>query len=441
MSETITESVRAEGKSGAGILLDQVTKRYPGQPKPAVDGLTIEIPAGKIVILVGPSGCGKTTTLKMINRLIEPSEGKIILFGDDVTKMDGDKLRRGIGYVIQAGGLFPHMTVATNIAIVPKMLGWDRDRIAARVDELLELVSLDPELYRDRFPKELSGGQQQRVGVARALAADPPVLLMDEPFGAVDPITRVRLQDELISIQAELQKTIVFVTHDFDEAVKLGDWIAIFNEGAQLVQYDTPDRILADPANEFVENFIGAGTGLKELTLTRVEQVKMGDAIVAEPGDLASDVLFRLTQAGHGHAVIVDQRRRPIQWLSRKQLSRIESIGSTLDPKLPVVGNRATLSDALDIMLVSSAGAVLVTGRRDVFQGVIDIKTVMDAIARAHDLAGVESVDAPMGLNAAMIAETADAVGTDAQEAHAVGATTGSVDADPRASVDTGDNR
>ena len=168
MSETITESVRAEGKSGASILLDQVTKRYPGQPKPAVDGLTIEIPAGKIVILVGPSGCGKTTTLKMINRLIEPSEGKIILFGDDVTKMDGDKLRRGIGYVIQAGGLFPHMTVATNIAIVPKMLGWDRDRIAARVDELLELVSLDPELYRDRFPKELSGGQQQRVGVARA---------------------------------------------------------------------------------------------------------------------------------------------------------------------------------------------------------------------------------------------------------------------------------
>ena len=264
---------------------------------------------------------------------------------------------------------------------------------------------------------------------------------MDEPFGAVDPITRVRLQDELISIQAELQKTIVFVTHDFDEAVKLGDWIAIFNEGAQLVQYDTPDRILADPANEFVENFIGAGTGLKELTLTRVEQVKMGDAIVAKPGDVASDVLSRLTQAGHGHAVIVDQRRRPIQWLSRKQLSRIESIGSTLDPKLPVVGNRATLSDALDIMLVSSAGAVLVTGRRDVFQGVIDIKTVMDAIAKAHDLAGVESVDAPMGLNTAMIAETADAVGTDAQEAHAVGATTGSGAADPRAAVDTGDDR
>jgi len=399
VSETTTASVPADSITGASILLDRVTKRYPGQARPAVDGLTMEIPAGKIVMLVGPSGCGKTTTLKMINRLIEPTEGKIVLRGMDVTNMNGDTLRRGIGYVIQAGGLFPHMTVGTNIAIVPKMLGWDKERIAARVDELLELVSLEPELYRDRFPKELSGGQQQRVGVARALAADPPVLLMDEPFGAVDPITRQRLQDELISIQAELQKTIVFVTHDFDEAVKLGDWIAIFNEGAQLVQYDTPDRILAEPADDFVENFIGSGTGLKELTLTRVEEVLMADAIVAKPGDLASDVLSRLTTAGHGHAVIVDQRQRPIQWLSRRQLGRLETIGSTLDPKLPVVGNRATLSDALDTMLVSSAGAVLVTGRRDVFQGVIDVKTVMDAITKAHDAAAVDSPDAPVGLN------------------------------------------
>jgi len=279
------------------------------------------------------------------------------------------------------------------------MLGWDKERIATRVDELLELVSLEPETYRDRFPKELSGGQQQRVGVARALAADPPILLMDEPFGAVDPITRLRLQDELISIQAELQKTIVFVTHDFDEAVKLGDWIAIFNEGAQLVQYDTPDRILADPANDFVDNFIGAGTGLKELTLTRVEEVGMADAVIAKPGDLSSDVLSRLTAAGHGHAVIVDQRQRPIQWLSHRQLSRLDVIGTTPDPRLPVVGSRATLSDALDTMLVSSAGAVLVTGRRDVFLGVIDIKTVMDAISKAHDAAGLASMDAPVGLN------------------------------------------
>lgn len=410
MSETTAAKTSATSITGASILLDQVTKRYPGQLKPAVDGLTMEIPAGKIVMLVGPSGCGKTTTLKMINRLIEPSEGQIILGDTDVTHMNGDTLRRGIGYVIQAGGLFPHMTVATNIAIVPKMLGWDKARIAARVDELLELVSLDPELYRDRFPKELSGGQQQRVGVARALAADPPILLMDEPFGAVDPITRQRLQDELISIQAEVQKTIVFVTHDFDEAVKLGDWIAIFNEGAQLVQYDTPERILAEPANDFVENFIGSGTGLKALSLTRVADVAMAEAVIAKPGDLASDVLSRVTAAGHGHVVVVDDRQRPLRWLSKRQLGKLEIIGSTLDPKLPVVGNRATLSDALDTMLVSSAGAVLVTGRREVFLGVIDIKTIMDAITQANNAAASDSTDAPVGLNSG---SPDDAVDTD----------------------------
>ncbi|WP_269046589.1 ATP-binding cassette domain-containing protein [Paenarthrobacter sp. Z7-10] len=389
------------------MLLDHVTKRYPGQDKPAVDGLTMEIPAGKLVMFVGPSGCGKTTTLKMINRLIEPSEGKIILNGNDVTSMDGDKLRRQMGYVIQAGGLFPHMSVAANIAIVPKMLGWDKARIAARTDELLELVSLDPAMYRDRFPKELSGGQQQRVGVARALAADPPVLLMDEPFGAVDPITRLRLQDELINIQAELQKTIVCVTHDFDEAVKLGDWIAIFDEGAQLVQYDTPERILGDPANDFVENFIGSGAGLKQLTLTRVSEVRLAEAVVASPGEAASEVLSRVTAAGHGHAVVLDARKRPIQWLSRRQLGRLETIDSRTDPKLPLVGSRATLNDALDTMLVSSAGAALVTGRRDVFEGVIDVETVMDAITKAHAAAALDSDEAPVGLNTGSISSAA----------------------------------
>ncbi|MCZ2403628.1 ABC transporter ATP-binding protein [Paenarthrobacter sp. Z7-10] len=367
----------------------------------------MEIPAGKLVMFVGPSGCGKTTTLKMINRLIEPSEGKIILNGNDVTSMDGDKLRRQMGYVIQAGGLFPHMSVAANIAIVPKMLGWDKARIAARTDELLELVSLDPAMYRDRFPKELSGGQQQRVGVARALAADPPVLLMDEPFGAVDPITRLRLQDELINIQAELQKTIVCVTHDFDEAVKLGDWIAIFDEGAQLVQYDTPERILGDPANDFVENFIGSGAGLKQLTLTRVSEVRLAEAVVASPGEAASEVLSRVTAAGHGHAVVLDARKRPIQWLSRRQLGRLETIDSRTDPKLPLVGSRATLNDALDTMLVSSAGAALVTGRRDVFEGVIDVETVMDAITKAHAAAALDSDEAPVGLNTGSISSAA----------------------------------
>ncbi|WP_246018537.1 ATP-binding cassette domain-containing protein [Arthrobacter crusticola] len=403
MSETTLPSpstAAAPAITGASILLDTVTKRYPGQGKPAVNGLTLEIPAGKIVMFVGPSGCGKTTTLKMINRLIEPTEGRIVLDGDDVTRIDGDALRRRIGYVIQAGGLFPHMSVAANIALVPKMLGWSKERIAARVDELLELVSLDPERYRDRFPRELSGGQQQRVGVARALAADPPVLLMDEPFGAVDPITRQRLQDELLNIQSELQKTIVCVTHDFDEAVKLGDWIAIFNEGAQLVQYDTPERILAEPANEFVENFIGSGAGLKQLTLTRVDEVEVADAVVARPGDLATEVLSRMDAVGHNHSVIVDARNRPLQWLSRRQLSRLERVGAARDPRLPVVGNRATLNDALDTMLVSSVGAALVTGPRDTFRGVIDVDTVMDAIGRAHRHARTAHAQGrPVGVN------------------------------------------
>ncbi|WP_425481875.1 ATP-binding cassette domain-containing protein [Arthrobacter yangruifuii] len=403
MSETESITNGAKTTTATGIMLDDVTKRFPGQTRPAVGGLTMEIPRGSIVMLVGPSGCGKTTTLKMINRLIEPTSGRIILDGDDVTGIDGDQLRRGIGYVIQAGGLFPHMTVAANIAVVPKMLNWDKARIQARVDELLELVSLNPALYRDRYPKELSGGQQQRVGVARALAADPPVLLMDEPFGAVDPITRQRLQDELLHIQSELHKTIVCVTHDFDEAVKLGDWIAIFDEGAQLVQYDSPERILANPANEFVENFIGSGAGLKQLTLTRVNEVDLVMPVTANAGDLASDTLSRLQGEGGQNAVVLDERGRPIQWLSRRQLARLDRHTDAVDPKLPVIGNQATLNDALDTMLVSSTGAALVTGPRDRFLGMVTVQTVMEAITAANDAAQQGSSSAPVGINSGVI--------------------------------------
>lgn len=396
----------AEGVTGASIMLQEVTKTYPGQKKSAVGGLTLEIPAGSIVMFVGPSGCGKTTTLKMINRLIEPTSGQIVINGDDVTKMNGDELRRRIGYVIQAGGLFPHMTVATNIGMVPKMLGWSKEKIAARVDELLELVSLDPELYRDRFPKELSGGQQQRVGVARALAADPPVLLMDEPFGAVDPITRQRLQDELLNIQSEVQKTIVCVTHDFDEAVKLGDWIAVFNEGAQLEQYDSPERILANPASEFVENFIGSGAGLKQLTLTRVNEVELEDAVTATPGQRASDVLSQVQGAGAKYAVVLDSRGRPLRRLTRRQLSRAQIIEGTYDPNLPSVGWQATLNDALDTMLVSSTESAIVTGRRDAYAGIITVQTVMEAISAANAAAGADH-EAPVGLNSGAISQVA----------------------------------
>lgn len=398
----ISENTVAENVTGASIMLEEVTKTYPGQKKSAVGGLTLEIPAGSIVMFVGPSGCGKTTTLKMINRLIEPSSGKIVIDGEDVTGMNGDELRRRIGYVIQAGGLFPHMTVATNIGMVPKMLGWSKEKIAARVDELLELVSLDPELYRDRFPKELSGGQQQRVGVARALAADPPVLLMDEPFGAVDPITRQRLQDELLNIQTEVQKTIVCVTHDFDEAVKLGDWIAIFNEGAQLEQYDSPERILANPASEFVENFIGSGAGLKQLSLSRVNEVELEEALTTTPGKNASEVLSQLQGAGRKYAVVLDSRGRPLRRMDRRQLSRAQIIEGTYDENMPVVGEQATLNDALDTMLVSSSESALVTGRRDVLTGIITVQTVMEAIAAANNSADAEHA-APVGLNSGAI--------------------------------------
>ncbi|KUG52235.1 ABC transporter [Kocuria rosea subsp. polaris] len=383
--------------TGARILLENVSKRYPGQAKAAVDGLTLEIPAGSIVMLVGPSGCGKTTTLKMINRLIEPTDGRIVIDGQDVTSMNGDELRRGIGYVIQAGGLFPHMSVATNIGMVPKMLGWDRKRIAARVDELLELVSLDPAVYRDRYPRELSGGQQQRVGVARALAADPPVLLMDEPFGAVDPITRQRLQDELINIQHELQKTIVCVTHDFDEAVKLGDWIAVFDEGARIVQYDAPERILAEPADEFVEDFIGSGAGLKQLTLTRVREVDLVPAVTTRPGEDVRAVLGRIDEAGTRDVVVVDDRDRPLSWASRRQLERFDTVPGERNERLPLVGTSSTLNDALDTMLVSSTGAALVVGARDRFEGVIYVETVMAAITEARRAVAAE--DAPLGHN------------------------------------------
>ena len=399
-TDSVTTTAPEGDVTGRSILLDEVTKRYPGQQKPAVDGITLEIPAGKIVMLVGPSGCGKTTTLKMINRLIEPTEGRIVVGDEDVTGIDADELRRRMGYVIQAGGLFPHMTVAANIGIVPKMLGWSKEKIAARVDELLDLVSLDPATYRDRFPRELSGGQQQRVGVARALAADPPVLLMDEPFGAVDPITRQRLQDELLRIQEELHKTIVIVSHDFDEAVKLGDWIVIFTEGAHIVQYDTPERILAEPANEFVENFIGSGAGLKQLTLNRVRDVELAGAVTCSAGEETRAVLQRMDEAGgHQHAVVVDRRQRPVGWPTRRQLERLTRVPEGIEPDLPVVGEAATLNDALDTMLVSSAGAALVTGRGEAFRGVITVETVMDAITRSRAAAASDTAYAPVGTN------------------------------------------
>ena len=263
------------------IRLDAVSKRY-GNGTVAVRELSLDVDAGDIAVLVGPSGCGKTTVLRMINRLIEPSGGRIYLDGEDVTTVDPVGLRRRIGYVIQQVGLFPHQTIATNVATVPRLLGWDRARVDARVDELLAMVSLDPKEFRDRYPAQLSGGQRQRVGVARALAADPPVLLMDEPFGAIDPITRTRLQDEFLRLQAELQKTVVFVTHDIDEAVKMGTRIALLNVGGHLEQYDSPARLLGSPATAFVADFVGGDRALKRLQVTTISDIDIEPAPIVE---------------------------------------------------------------------------------------------------------------------------------------------------------------
>src|SRR3954454_16276625 len=270
------------------IRLERVSKTY-DDGTTAVHELSLDVHRGELCVLVGPSGCGKTTTMKMVNRLIEPSGGRVLLDGDDVAKIDPVQLRRRIGYVIQQVGLFPHQTVRTNVATVPSLLGWDRKRARARVDELLDLVGLDPSTFAGRYPSQLSGGQRQRVGVARALAADPLVLLMDEPFSAVDPVARERLQTEFLRVQRELGTTVVFVTHDIDEAVRLGDRIAVLREGGHLEQYDTPATVLGSPATPFVADFVGADRAVKRLSVTSIDvdalETYDGDVPVALPAE------------------------------------------------------------------------------------------------------------------------------------------------------------
>ncbi|MFD6389031.1 ATP-binding cassette domain-containing protein [Nocardia sp. NPDC060259] len=366
--------------TGASITLDSVVKRYKGQDKPAVERLDLEIDAGHIVAFVGPSGCGKTTTLKMINRLIEPTEGRIFIGGRDVTREDPDKLRQSIGYVIQSGGLFPHWSVAKNIGAIPRVLGWDKKRIAERTEYLLDLVGLDPGTFADRLPKDMSGGQQQRVGVARALAADPPVLLMDEPFGAVDPITRVRLQDSLIAIQHELGKTIVIVTHDFEEATKLGDKVLILSEGGHVEQYARPEEILTDPATPFVEEFVGSGAKLAYLTVSRVRDVEVDPVTTARIGESSPVVIGRATAAGHTWVVVVDESGRPRSWPSLTEVASKPEVSDYLDRRLPVVAQSSTLNDALDAMLAASQGATLVTDGRGAVVGSLSIGSVTDVI-------------------------------------------------------------
>ncbi len=347
----------------ATLEFREATKVYDGSPEPAVDGLSLEVPAGEICVLVGPSGCGKTTAMRMVNRMISMTSGDILLDGRSVTERKPAELRREIGYAIQQIGLFPHMTVAGNIATVPKLLGWDSQRIAARVEELLELVSLEPSETRDRYPGQLSGGQRQRVGVARALAVDPPLMLMDEPFGAIDPINRERLQNEFLRLQKEIRKTVVFVTHDIDEAIKMGDRIAIMQRGGRLAQYAPPAELLSEPANEFVEDFVGADRALKRLSLQRVRDVDLWRAPLVREGDEAPpngdfDVTYPL---------VVDSEGRPLRWLS----------GSRAEPRIELDD---VLRDALSEMLEEETQYAPVVDERGVVAGVLSVEMIGQAL-------------------------------------------------------------
>jgi osmoprotectant transport system ATP-binding protein len=347
------------------IVLDRVRKRY-ADGTVAVNELSLDVPAGQIAVLVGPSGCGKTTTMRMINRLVEPTSGRIFLDGDDITRVDRVHLRRRIGYVIQQVGLFPHQNVADNVATVPQLLGWDKRRIRSRVTELLELVGLEPDRHAKRYPHELSGGQRQRVGVARALAADPPVLLMDEPFGAVDPVARDRLQSEFLRLQQQVRKTIVFVTHDIDEAIRLGDRIAVMREGGHLEQYADPSTLLSEPATDFVADFVGADRTLRRLSVLHVRP----DGLVDWPQVAGGRDRSGTFDAADADWLLVSGDKW--QWQQRGS--------SGLVPAATVeVG--ATLADALAAYLANEGPGVVVLDE-DNYRGVLTGPQLLSAARR-----------------------------------------------------------
>ncbi|GAA2724476.1 MULTISPECIES: betaine/proline/choline family ABC transporter ATP-binding protein [Streptomyces] len=354
------------------IRFEHVTKRY-ADGTTAVDDLSFEVAEGELVTLVGPSGCGKTTTMKMVNRLIEPTSGRILVDGRDIADVDPVELRRRIGYVIQQVGLFPHKTVLDNTATVPHLLGWSRKKARARAAELLELVGLDPARHGDRYPEQLSGGQRQRVGVARALAADPPVLLMDEPFGAVDPVVRERLQSEFLRLQSQVRKTVLFVTHDIEEAVRLGDRIAVYGNG-RIEQFDVPAAVLGAPATPYVADFVGADRGLKRLSVTPIEAGDLEQPPVVHLDDRLADAAERLTADGARWAVVLDDADRLHGWISADSVATgggvVRDVARRMDAWLPL---GASLKQAFSTMLQHDAGWIAVVDGEGVdhFLGVL----------------------------------------------------------------------
>jgi osmoprotectant transport system ATP-binding protein len=369
-------------RAASTVEFRNVTKRYDAGAKNApgaVNDLSLTVPAGKICVLVGPSGCGKTTSLKMVNRLIEPTSGQILIDGEDIARRDVIELRRSIGYVIQQVGLFPHQTIGENVITVPRLLGWSSERQKERSEELLSLVGLEPAKYRDRFPSQLSGGERQRVGVARALAADPPIMLMDEPFGAVDPIVRERLQNEFLRLQEELAKTILFVTHDIDEAIKMGDLVAVMQVGGHLAQFAPPSDILASPASEFVARFVGADRGLKRLSLSRVGELELRQPAMARPGDAAADARRRATSDPFDYLLLVDDRRRPIGWIAEDDIPAEGTLREDMaDAMSPLLNRRTTLKDALSLLLDADVQAGIVVDRSGAVLGVVTADTIAD---------------------------------------------------------------
>ena len=386
-------SDRDGGTEAASLEFRAVTKSYPGQEQPAVDELSLDVAAGEICVLVGPSGCGKTTAMRMVNRMIDMTDGDILVGGASVKERSPAELRREIGYAIQQIGLFPHVTVGDNIATVPKLLGWDRERIRARVDELLELVSLDPADTRDRYPTQLSGGQRQRVGVARALAADPPLMLMDEPFGAIDPINRERLQNEFLRLQAELRKTIVFVTHDIDEAIKMGDRIAVLKRGGILAQFATPAELLMYPKDKFVEDFVGADRALKRLALQRVRDIDLWRAATVRIGESTAEVRAKLEDADLQIALAVDDDGRPLGWLSEAALTGERVREDFRSKAVPTVDLDDVLRDALSNMLEHETRYAAVVDGSGRAAGVLSIEVI------GHTL-HTDTQDVPSGADA-----------------------------------------
>ncbi|MBF8435666.1 betaine/proline/choline family ABC transporter ATP-binding protein [Halanaerobiaceae bacterium Z-7014] len=367
------------------IELKNISKTYPGEKTPAVDNLSLKVEKGEICVLVGPSGCGKTTTLKMINRLIEPSSGKIFINGKDAIKQNPNELRQDIGYVIQDIGLFPHMTVAENIATVPKLKDWEQSKIDQRVDELLNLIGLDPENTKDNYPAQLSGGQKQRIGVARAMAVDPPIMLMDEPFAAVDPITRTQLQNEFLSLQKKIQKTICFVTHDIDEAIKMGDKIAILNQG-KLVQYDTPENILFNPKNEFVEDFVGPDRSLKVLNLLKVNEIMKENIPTATTDSSAEEVLEKINVSRQSYILIIDKEEKLVGYVNKERIKNNNKDKNWKDniKFSQVISSDASLIDALTRLIQNNQSILPVTSDENNLIGIVRLEDIQDRIADSY---------------------------------------------------------